>query len=49
MTERSAVSHGERERVRAHRIAELERNTAIATQVARRLEEIERSWEPQHN
>ena len=49
MTERSAVSHGERERVRAHRIAELERNTAIATQVARRLEEIERSWEPQLN
>ena len=49
MTERSAVSHGERERVRAQRIAELERNTAIATQVARRLEEIERSWEPQHN
>lgn len=47
MSERSTTRHGERERARTQRIGELERNGATATQVARRLEEIERAWEPQ--
>ncbi len=46
MSERSTIDHGERDRARTARINELERNSATATQVARRLDEIERVWEP---
>ena len=45
MSERDVIKNGELERSRSQRIKELERNSATATQVARRLEEIERVWE----